>query len=55
MPIILAFATVAGAIIAIKLVRREWDRVNREIDAAEDNPRATTLRRDPATGEWRPN
>jgi hypothetical protein len=53
MPIILAFATVAGAVVAIRLAKREWDRVNREIDAAEV-PRSTTLRRDPRSGEWRP-
>jgi hypothetical protein len=53
MPIILTFATVAGAVIAVRLLKREWDRVNREIDAAEA-PRSTTLRRDPRSGEWHP-
>jgi hypothetical protein len=54
MPIILTFATAAGAVVALRLLKREWDRVNREIDAAEAAPRATTLRRDPSTGDYRP-
>jgi hypothetical protein len=54
MPIILSFATAAGAIVAVRLLKREWARVNREIDAAEAAPQAATLRRDPSTGEWRP-
>jgi hypothetical protein len=54
MPIILTIATVTGALVAARLLKREWDRVNREIDAAEASPRATTLRRDPRTGVWRP-
>jgi hypothetical protein len=54
MPIILTFATAAGAVLAIRLFKREWERVNREIDAADASPRGTTLRRDPSTGEWRP-
>jgi len=54
MPIILTFAGVAGAVIAVRLLKREWDRVNREIDAVETTPRGETLRRDPRSGEWRP-
>jgi hypothetical protein len=53
MPIILTFATAAGAVMALRLLKREWNRVNREIDAAEAAP-GPTLRRDPATGEYRP-
>jgi hypothetical protein len=54
MPIILTFATAVGAVVAVRLLKREWDRVNREIDAAEVT-RSTTLRRDPRSGEWRPH
>jgi hypothetical protein len=54
MPIILTFATAAGAVLALRLLKREWNRVNREIDAAEARPASTTLRRDPSTGEYRP-
>ena len=38
MPIILTFATAAGAVLAMRLLKREWTRVNREIDAAEAAP-----------------
>ena len=50
-----------GAAIAAKLIAREWQRVNDELDQARAEPvdverdRMTSLRRDPATGEYRPN
>jgi hypothetical protein len=50
-----------GAAIAAKLIAREWRRVNDELDQARAKPvdveRAgmTDLRRDPVTGEYRPN
>ena len=54
-----AFAAVAGAV-ATRWVRREWRRVNEELDArhaaevraARDLPK---LKRDPVSGEWRPS
>ena len=49
-----------GAVVLIKLFNREWQRVNDELDRAKparvnDPERAgvPTLRRDPATGEYR--
>jgi hypothetical protein len=61
MPTFVAFAAavLAGAT-AARWVRREWRRVNDELDArhaaevkaARDLPR---LKRDPASGEWRPS
>ena len=50
-----------GAVIAAKLIAREWRRVNDELDQARAAPvdveRAgmTSLRLDPVTGEYRPN
>lgn len=51
-----------GAIIAAKLIAREWRRVNEELDRTRTGPaRADSereampvLRRDPVTGEYRP-
>ena len=51
-----------SAVILIKVFNREWRRVNDELDRANpvrvtDPERAgvPTLRRDPTTGEYRPN
>jgi hypothetical protein len=58
-PFLLIAAAAAGAVIGAKALKREWRRINRELDdaeradAASDQPRAT-LRHDPDTGEWRP-
>ncbi len=62
MPAIVVWAIgVVGAVFAVKLFNREWQRVNGELDRANpvrvtDPERAAmpTLRRDPATGEYRP-
>jgi hypothetical protein len=51
-----------GAVVMSKLVAREWRRINDELDARERHERAArarvkdrgTLRRDPATGVYRP-
>ena len=50
-----------GAIVAVKLIGREWQRINGELDQANplrvnDPERAALpkLRRDPVTGEYRP-
>ena len=52
-----------GAVIAARLITREWQRVNDELDqsrartAPADMKREAMphLRRDPVTGEYRPN
>jgi hypothetical protein len=62
MPAVLIWALgAAGAVVLLKLVNREWHRVNSELDRAKparvNDPERTglpTLRRDPATGEYRP-
>ena len=62
MPAFLVWALgAAGAVVLVKLVNREWQRVNSDLDRAKparvsDPERAglPTLRRDPVTGEYRP-
>ena len=50
-----------GAVIAAKWIAREWRRVNDELDQARAKPAPVDveampdLRRDPATGVYRPN
>jgi hypothetical protein len=62
-PPVIAWAVGAiGAVVMSKFVAREWRRVNEELDARERGERAAkvhvkdrgTLRRDPATGVYRP-
>ncbi len=60
MPVVAWALGAIGAVILIKLFAREWQRVNTELDRAHpvsvsDTERAgvPTLRRDPATGEYR--
>ena len=60
MPVITWALGTIGAIILVKLFNREWQRVNSELDRVQpvrvtDPERAglPTLRRDPATGEYR--
>ena len=59
--VVVAALGAIGAVVLIKLFRREWRRVNDELDRANplratDPERAAvpTLQRDPATGEYRP-
>jgi hypothetical protein len=63
-PPMIAWAVGAiGAVVMSKFVAREWHRINDELDARERNARAAkvrvkdrgTLRRDPATGVYRPD
>jgi len=49
-----------GAIVMVKLFNRQWQRVNDELDRIKpvrvseaERARMPTLRRDPATGEYR--
>ena len=60
MPVIAWVFGAVGAVVLIKLFNREWQRVNAELDRIKpvrvsDPERAAvpTLRRDPATGEYR--
>ena len=50
-----------GAVVMMKLITREWQRINAELDQARpvrvtdpERARLPTLRRDPRTGEYRP-
>ena len=52
---------VIGAVVVTRLISREWQRVNAELDQAHpvrvtdpERARLPTLRRDPVTGEYRP-
>jgi hypothetical protein len=54
-PFIFLVAIATGAVVAGRALRREWNRVNRELDGLKTAAaEATTLRRDPMTGVWRP-
>jgi hypothetical protein len=61
MPAIVVWAVgMVGAVVLAKLFNREWQRINAELDRVKpvrvkDPERAgiPTLRRDPATGEYR--
>jgi hypothetical protein len=57
MPTVLAtVVTVAAVVVTARLLQREWQRVNRELDAVPVRAKEhQTLRRDPVTGEWRPH
>ena len=61
-PIIAWTLGAIGAVVVMKLISREWQRVNSELDQAQpvrvtdpERARLPTLRRDPATGEYRPH
>lgn len=50
-----------GAFVVLKMISREWQRINGELDQARpvrvtdpERARLPTLRRDPVTGEYRP-
>lgn len=59
-PVIAATLAAIGVIALSKVLAREWQRVNAELDAHERAVAAVrtrdvpTLRRDPVTGEYRP-
>ena len=53
-PILIGVALATGAIVAVRFVRREWKRVNLELDASRSASGSATLRRDPETNVWRP-
>lgn len=51
------FIPVALAAVAALFARREWRRINTELDRVRGKDTRTdgTLRRDEKTGEWRPS
>jgi hypothetical protein len=53
----LPFIAAAAALFGAGMIRREWQRVNRDMDRVRDRePRpAGTLKQDEKTGEWRPS
>ena len=59
-PIIAWTLGAIGAVVVMKLISREWQRINGELDQARpvrvtdpERARLPTLRRDPRTGEYR--
>lgn len=50
-------AAAAVAVFGTRLLRREWQRVNAELDRVRGKPDrpVETLRRDKTSGEWRPS
>lgn len=59
-PVVAATLAAIGVVALSKVLAREWQRVNAELDAAQRATAAVrsrdlpTLRRDPVTGEYRP-
>ncbi len=60
MPVFALALGAIGAVVLVKLFNREWQRINADLDRAtpvrvNESERAgvPTLRRDPATGEYR--
>ena len=62
-PALLLVIGAIGAVIAARLIVREWQRVNDELERSRAKPapvrsardRTTDLRRDPQTGVYRPD
>ena len=54
-PVVLALAGFVGTVILLRLIKREWDRINRELYKPQPvRQEAINLRRDPRSGVWRP-
>jgi hypothetical protein len=59
-PLVAAALATSAAAVAARWLRREWRRVNAELDRAEAAAKVPakdevpTLRRDPKSGVWRP-
>ena len=60
-PIIAWTLGAIGAVVVMRLINREWQRINAELDQARpvrvtdpERARLPTLRRDPRTGEYHP-
>jgi hypothetical protein len=57
-PLIPLAALAALSVYGARWARKEWRRINAELDAVrppEGDREHPVLRRDPATGEWRPH
>jgi hypothetical protein len=61
-PVVAWTLAAAGAVVLFKLLSREWQRVNAELDRAQparvtdpERARMPRLRRDPETGVYRPD
>jgi hypothetical protein len=50
-------AAAAAALFGFRFVRREWQRINEDLDRVRAGAKQPvgTLRRDAKTGEWRPS
>lgn len=60
MPTLLGAAVIAlGGMLLLRVARREWQRVNKNMDEQRSTPKskpeAQTLERDPETGVYRPS
>jgi hypothetical protein len=61
-PVVAWTLAAVGAVVMVKLLTREWQRINAELDRARpmrvtdpERARMPRLQRDPATGVYRPN
>lgn len=55
-PVVLALASLVGTIILVRLIKREWERVNNELYKPQPvRQEAVNLRRDPRSGVYRPD
>ncbi|WP_413988855.1 hypothetical protein ACMDCR_23000 [Labrys okinawensis] len=52
-PVVLALASLVGTVILVRLVKREWERVNEELYKPV-RQEAVNLRRDPRSGVYHP-
>ena len=60
MPVFALVLGAIGTVVLVRLFKREWQRVNDELDLANparvsdpERARVPTLRQDPSTGEYR--
>jgi hypothetical protein len=61
-PVVAWTLSALGAVIVVKLIGREWQRINAELDRIQpvrvtdpERARLPTLQRDPRTGVYRPD
>jgi hypothetical protein len=53
---LLPLAAAAATLVGAQFIRREWLRINRDLDRVRAGAKPLgTLRRDEKTGEWRPS
>jgi hypothetical protein len=54
-PVVLALTSLVGAVILVRFIKREWERVNEELYKPQPvRQEAIRLRRDPRSGVYRP-